>query len=166
MNKGVIAIIIIAIVAIGAGVLLWKSPTSPTTSDRNTAPMDMKGMDNSATAPAPTPDTSTPTDTTTGQTSTDTSTSNIKEFTVTGQNFSFSPSTMTVNKGDKVRIIFKNSGGTHNLVIDEFNVETKTIGSGKEDVVEFTADKTGSFQYYCDIGNHRAMGMWGTLMVK
>src|SRR5882672_6015209 len=35
-------------------------------------------------------------------------TSTTKEFTVTGQNFSFSPSTLTVNKGDTVKITFKN----------------------------------------------------------
>ncbi len=89
-----------------------------------------------------------------------------KEITVTGQNFSFIPNSITVNKGDKVRIDFKNADGFHNLIIDEFKVATKTIKTGDEESVEFVADKIGSFQYYCSVGNHRAMGMWGTLIVK
>src|SRR5207248_1619757 len=38
-----------------------------------------------------------------------------KTFTVSGQNFSFSPNTLTVNKGDKVKITFTNSGGFHDF---------------------------------------------------
>ncbi len=90
----------------------------------------------------------------------------VKEFTVTGENFSFIPSVMTVKKGDKVKINFKNQNGMHNLIIDEFAVNTGIIKSGEEKSVEFTADKTGSFQYYCSVGSHRAMGMWGTLKVE
>ncbi|OGZ04204.1 MAG: hypothetical protein A2648_01320 [Candidatus Lloydbacteria bacterium RIFCSPHIGHO2_01_FULL_41_20] len=90
----------------------------------------------------------------------------IKEFTIIGSPFLFSPSSMTVKKGDTVRITFKNSGGTHDFKIDEFNVATKKINDGAEETVEFIADKTGSFEYYCSVGNHRAMGMKGTLTVE
>ncbi len=89
----------------------------------------------------------------------------VKEFTVTGQNFSFSPSTLSVNKGDKVRITFKNSGGTHDWVIDEFNARTQRISGGQTETIEFTADKTGTFEYYCSVGTHRQMGMKGALTV-
>ena len=93
-------------------------------------------------------------------------TSTVKSFTVSGKNFSFSPSTMSVKKGDTVKIIFKNTSGFHDLRIDEFNVATKQIEAGKEDTVQFVADKTGTFEYYCSVGNHRAMGMKGTLTVQ
>ena len=89
-----------------------------------------------------------------------------KEFTITGQNYSFSPSTITVKKGDTVKITFKNSGGLHDLRIDEFNLATKEINGGQQDVAIFTADKTGAFEYYCSVGNHRAMGMKGMLKVE
>src|SRR4051812_9253532 len=46
--------------------------------------------------------------------------STSKTFTVTGSNFAFAPNTLSVNKGDKVTIIFKNSGGLHDWKIDEF----------------------------------------------
>lgn len=90
----------------------------------------------------------------------------IKEFIVTGSSFRFSPAIMTVNKGDSVKILFKNSGGMHNFVIDELGVETPVIQSGKEASVEFVANKAGTFEYYCSVGNHRQMGMIGKLTVK
>ena len=89
----------------------------------------------------------------------------VKGFTVEGRKFSFTPSLLTVNKGDKVRITFKNLDGLHDLVIDEFNVRTKQIPVGEE-TMEFVADKVGSFEFYCSVGNHRAMGMKGTLVVQ
>jgi plastocyanin len=89
-----------------------------------------------------------------------------KTFTVEGQNFAYSPNTITVNKGDKVKIIFKNTGGTHDWVLDEFNVRTPIIQTGQTAEVTFTADKAGTFEYYCSIGSHRAMGMVGTLTVQ
>jgi plastocyanin len=90
---------------------------------------------------------------------------NVKTFTVTGGNFEFTPASMTVKKGDTVRITFMNVEGFHDFVIDEFDVATKQIQGGAEEVVEFVADETGSFEYYCSVGSHRAMGMKGTLTV-
>jgi plastocyanin len=89
-----------------------------------------------------------------------------KDFTVSGSSYKFEPATLTAFKGDKVKITFKNSGGNHDFVIDEYNVRTKIIPSGQEATVEFTADKTGTFDYYCSVANHRAMGMQGTLTVR
>lgn len=90
----------------------------------------------------------------------------VKEFIVTGAKFSFTPNMIEVKKGDKVKIIFKNSDGFHDLKLDEFNVATSQIQTGAEESVEFIADKAGSFEYYCSVGSHRQMGMKGTLIVK
>ena len=90
----------------------------------------------------------------------------VKEFTITGSSFSFSQSTINVKKGDTVKITFKNSGGMHDFVLDDFSVRTKVISSGETDSIQFTADKTGQFEYYCSVANHRAMGMKGTLTVE
>ena len=89
-----------------------------------------------------------------------------QEFTVVGSNFQFVPNELKVKKGDKVKIIFQNQDGTHNLRIDALNVTTKVIQGGETDSVEFTADKTGKFEYYCSIGKHRQMGMTGMLTVE
>lgn len=95
----------------------------------------------------------------------DVATSPVKEFTITGGNFKFTPSAMTVKKGDTVRVTFKNEEGFHDFRIDEFNVATKQIGAGTSETVEFVADKAGTFEYYCSVGQHRQMGMVGTLTV-
>ena len=90
----------------------------------------------------------------------------VKEFVISGQNFSFTPSSITVKKGDKVKITFKNTQGFHDFKIDEYGVATKQANAPTTEVLEFTADKAGSFEYYCSVGSHRAMGMKGTLKVE
>ena len=62
--------------------------------------------------------------------------------------------------------LFINEKGTHNWTLDEFDAKTDTIQGGETDSVEFTADKAGTFEYYCGVGNHRAQGMVGKLMVE
>ncbi len=94
------------------------------------------------------------------------STGTVKEFTVTGKNFSFLPATMSVKKGDRVRITFVNESGTHDLVVDGYNARTNIIQGGAKETIEFVADKAGTFEYYCSVGKHREMGMKGTLTVQ
>lgn len=87
-------------------------------------------------------------------------------FIVTGDNFAFAPSTMTVKKGDTVTVTFKNTEGFHDFVIDELSgATTSRIKGGEEETITFVADKAGVFEYYCSVGEHRAMGMVGTLTV-
>ncbi len=90
----------------------------------------------------------------------------VKEFVVSGDNFTFSPSSIRVNKGDTVRIVFQSQVGMHDLVIDEFDVRTAFLQAGKSETIEFTVDKSGTFEYYCSVGTHRQMGMVGTLIVE
>ena len=90
----------------------------------------------------------------------------LKEFTLSAKNFSFTPSTIRVQKGDRVKITLQNTGGMHDFVIDEFGVATKKIQDGQSDTIEFTADKSGVFEFYCSVGTHRAMGMKGSFIVE
>jgi plastocyanin len=91
---------------------------------------------------------------------------NVKEFTINAAPYSFTPNIMSVNLGDTVKITVKNTKGTHDLKIDEFDVATRVLSIGEEQTITFVADKSGSFEYYCSVGNHRAMGMVGTLTVR
>ena len=92
--------------------------------------------------------------------------SNQKQFNITGSNFKYNLSEIRVKKGDNVKIVFTNTEGSHDLVIDEFNVRTPQIKAGEKSTIDFIADKSGTFEYYCSIGNHRQMGMKGQLTVE
>ncbi len=90
----------------------------------------------------------------------------VKEFTISGQNFSFTPNSISVKKDDKVRIIFQNNMGFHDFKIDEYGIATKQAKAPYQEILEFTASKAGSFEFYCSVGTHRAMGMFGTFKVE
>ena len=90
----------------------------------------------------------------------------VKEFTVVGDDFAFDTKEIKVNKGDTVRITFENKEGFHDWVIDEFKAKTKQIKAGEKETIEFIADKAGTFEYYCSVGQHRKMGMKGNLIVQ
>lgn len=90
----------------------------------------------------------------------------VKTFEIDASAFKFSLKEIKVNKGDKVRIVVTNIGGTHDWVIDEFNARTKQIKDGESDTVEFIASEAGTFEYYCSVGQHRQLGMRGNLIVE
>lgn len=90
-----------------------------------------------------------------------------REIEVSADEYSFSPGAISVKKGEKIRLTFKNTGKLpHNYTIDELGVATKTIGGGQTETIEFTAEKSGTFTYYCGVGNHRSLGMEGKLEVR
>lgn len=96
----------------------------------------------------------------------DQATSNEKTFAVEASSYKFNPASITVKKGDSVKIVLTNKGGMHNWKIDEFNASTKTIPAGQTDTITFVANKAGTYEYYCSVGNHRQMGMVGKLIVQ
>ncbi|TSC84695.1 MAG: carboxymethylenebutenolidase [Parcubacteria group bacterium Gr01-1014_13] len=94
----------------------------------------------------------------------------VKEFTMTAyydptlKKPAFSLPEMVVKKGDRVRIKITNTLGIHDFLINEFRV-TEELPLNQEVIVEFTADKTGDFVYYCSKPGHKINGQWGTLKV-
>ncbi len=90
----------------------------------------------------------------------------VKVFNVSGANFRFDPKIITVKKGDKVRIIFKPLDMQHDLDITDLGVDSPVTVAGETSEIEFTASKAGQFEYFCSVGNHRANGMVGTLIVE
>jgi plastocyanin len=80
-----------------------------------------------------------------------------------GNNF-FEPNVITAKPGEKIRVDFRGVVGTHTILIDASNVKMDIKdGSG---FIFFAPTKPGSYPIYCDVGNHRAKGMEGTLIVK
>lgn len=96
----------------------------------------------------------------------DTVATTAKVFDLTGSNYAFSESEIRVNEGDTVTIHFQSEGGFHDWVVDEFDAATEKVRAGEETTVTFVANATGSFEYYCSVGDHRARGMVGTLIVE
>jgi len=84
--------------------------------------------------------------------------------TVTAGNFSFSPNVLYVKKGDKIVVTLTGKEGTHDWTLAGYNnVHTDRVAAGQSATVTFTADKIGTFEYYCSL--HRSMGMKGKLIV-
>lgn len=94
-----------------------------------------------------------------------------KTFVLTGVNFRFFQGSqenpeLRVRQGERVRIEFTSTEGYHDWVVDEFDAATEKVWATNSTSVEFVADKKGSFEYYCSVGQHRAQGMWGNLIVE
>ncbi len=84
----------------------------------------------------------------------------IKEFTLKAFKYGYTPDTITVNKGDKVKIIIENTDVPHGIRVPDFNIKG-------ENLVEFSANKTGEFTWYCAVYcGEGHMKMKGKLIVK
>lgn len=91
----------------------------------------------------------------------------IREIAVSGTEYSFSPSSITLSAGERVKITFRNDGRiVHNFVIRDLGISTKTIGPGQTDSFEFTAPVSGSYTFTCSVPGHATAGMAGDLIVE
>ena len=89
-----------------------------------------------------------------------------KSFNLVGSNFEYNLNEIRVKKGDTVTINFSVEEGMHDWKVDEFGVATEIIEVGETSRISFVADTVGTFEYYCSIGQHRANGMVGNLIVE
>jgi plastocyanin len=71
-----------------------------------------------------------------------------------GSKIRYNP-TITLNQGKTLSIHLINEDSEkhskHNLNIDEFGIHTKDLGYFQTQTVTFTANKAGTFNYYCSI---------------
>lgn len=84
---------------------------------------------------------------------------------VTGGDFKFDPDSITVKKGERVKIVFTATDMQHDWVVEGMGVKTKVVKAGETTEVEFIPTESGEFEYFCSVGNHRAQGMVGKLIV-
>lgn len=140
----------VIVVAVVGGVIYFASAkgSSPAV---NTPAENMKNEQSSVTSSE------------TSSTATDT---NVKVIDVEAGSFYYKPNIIEVNKGQKVKIVLKSVSMMHNFNIDELGVKSAIVKNGDTGTVEFTADKVGTFEYYCSIGQHRANGQVGKITVK
>lgn len=90
----------------------------------------------------------------------------VKEFTIEASQFVFSPSSITVNEGDTVKITLKSLDVAHGFAISEFNVNQR-VEAKSEVTFEFIANKKGTYTYFCSVmcgSGHK--DMVGTLVVQ
>lgn len=112
------------------------------------------------------PQSTTPTATTTSSTAPSDTASDVQVISMTGKEFRFTPEEIRVKAGQKVKVELKVEDMMHDFVIDELNVSTPIGQTGETVVVEFTPTETGEYEFYCSVGEHRAKGMVGTLIVE
>jgi cytochrome c oxidase subunit 2 len=92
----------------------------------------------------------------------------VREFAVTVKRFEFVPATIEVTQGDRVRLVVSSADTEHGIDIKAYGIKQDSERKGgKPLVIEFVADKAGSFPIacseYCGSG-HRSMK--GTLVVR
>lgn len=79
----------------------------------------------------------------------------------------FAPDALEVKKGEtvEVTIINRDTAQNHTFVVKDFNVKSKQVTPGQQEVLKFKATKSGSFEILCDVPGHKEGGMVGTLKV-
>lgn len=88
----------------------------------------------------------------------------VKTINLESFSYGFTPNKIEVKKGDKVKLNIKNTGGFHSFELKDFNIDQNTPAD-QVTTVEFTADKAGTFEFICGVGNHAQQGQKGTLVV-
>jgi len=90
----------------------------------------------------------------------------VREFTVEGNQYAFSPARLDVQKDDLIKITFTARDMAHSFTIDEYR-SAKRAGAGQSVVFEFRADRTGPFTFYCNLSqDDRCRQMKGQLEVR
>lgn len=127
MQRAIVAIVVIAVIAVGAFALTGKKAAAPSSTD-NKSTQNSQSQSKSA-APASTPQSG--------------------NVAVTIKDFDFSPMNITVKKGTKVTWTNQDSV-RHNVVSDSGNGGPNGPLLGKGESYSFTFDTVGTFAYHCD----------------
>ena len=89
-----------------------------------------------------------------------------QEVSMTATSFEFQPSTITVKKGQRVKLTITAQDVPHGFSLPEFGIQ-RDLNPGTPETIEFTPDKAGSFTFACSVfcgAGHS--GMRGTLVVE
>ena len=84
-----------------------------------------------------------------------------REFQLTAHKFEFSPQTIEVKRGDRVKLTVTAVDAQHGFKLEAFHVEQK-LPKGQAVTVEFNADQAGSFPFqcahFCGMGHSKMKG--------
>jgi plastocyanin len=166
MNKGMmagIAVVIIVVLAGGAYMFMNQNKSAPAVSVAETTIVD-ESME--STDEAMMEDNSGDSQVDESSTVED-SMEEAREITVEGFSFGYTPSELTMEAGEKIKLTFVSLDMMHDFIVEGTDIQTEIITGGNQTTIEFTApDEPGEYTFYCSVGNHRAQGMEGTLTVE
>lgn len=92
--------------------------------------------------------------------------SGAREIQMTAKKFEFTPSVITAEKSEHVKLTITALDRDHGFALPAFRIRQR-LPKGVPTTIEFDADKAGTFPFHCSvfcgIGHHH---MRGTLVVK
>ena len=89
-----------------------------------------------------------------------------REFTVTARDYSFSPNRVEVQQDDLIKLTVQSADNAYGFTIDDYRV-SKRVPAGGSTIVEFRADRAGTFAFYSNLSNDtRHSKMSGQLIVR
>ncbi len=91
----------------------------------------------------------------------------VREITIVGDQFAFSPGRIEVQKDDLIRIKFTAQDLAHSFTVDLPYRISKRAAAGQSVPFEFRADETGRCPFYCNLTqDDRCRKMKGELVVR
>ena len=80
---------------------------------------------------------------------------------ITARKYEYSPSTITVKKGEHVKLMITALDHDHGFKLEPFKID-KLLRKGSPTTIEFMADKAGTFPFqcshYCGMGHGKMKG--------
>ena len=89
-----------------------------------------------------------------------------REFTVTARDYSFSPNRVEAQQDDLIKLTVQSADNAYGFTIDDYRVSKRVPAKGST-VIEFRADRPGTFAFYSNLSNDsRHAQMRGQLVVR
>jgi heme/copper-type cytochrome/quinol oxidase subunit 2 len=89
-----------------------------------------------------------------------------REFTLTARDYTFSPNRVEAQQDDLIKLTVQSADNAYGFTIDDYRV-SKRVPAGGSTVIEFRADRAGTFPFYSNLSNDaRHSQMRGQLVVR
>lgn len=90
----------------------------------------------------------------------------LKTIEIVAKKWEFTPSTITVNQGDRVKLVIESVDVTHGISIPAFGIN-ENLAPGEITVIDFVADKVGTHSFSCSVFCGSGHGnMTGVIIVE
>ena len=91
---------------------------------------------------------------------------NRREFSISARDYRFTPDRLEVTQDDLVKLTVQSADNAYGFTIDDYRV-SKRVPAGGSTVIEFRADRPGTFAFYSNLSNDtRHAQMRGQLVVR